>query len=115
VKVVEAFSVSKTFNSATDSLVEIVNDNLRRAVIHDPAGVQVCNAHADRVAVANERELLSVSPLSYEFALQDHVAGLHVNLVENAQRKWPVLNDIGNRVNRRPKIDLLRICHCHAE
>lgn len=112
-KILQAFAVGKAFDRTADSLIEIVDDDLRRAVIHDSASVQVRNAHADRITVADEGKLLAFGPPRDKLTLEDHVTGFHVNLVKNAQRKRPVLNDIRNRVNRGAKVDLLLVCQSH--
>jgi hypothetical protein len=45
--------------------------------------------------------------VSYEFALEHHVTGLHVDLVELSERARPVLDHVRNGVDGSPEINLV--------
>ena len=70
--------------------------------------VQVGYADANGVAVADEGESLAVCPSGDELALEDHIGGLHVDLVELAQGTRSVLDDVRNGVYCGLEIDVVR-------
>jgi hypothetical protein len=55
---------------------------------------------ATRDQVEDAFESLAVGPAGDELALHHHVAGLHVDLVELAQRPRAILHHVGNGVQR---------------
>jgi hypothetical protein len=68
-------------------------------------GLGIRDTDTDRVSIPDECKPLVVGPVGNHLALQEHVARLHVDLVELAQRPWSVLDNIGDGVDRSSQID----------
>lgn len=84
------------------SLIEIEHRDSGRAEVQNLADLQVRDAHANCIAITDESEALAVGPIGNDFALQDHIASLHVNLIKFAKGPGSILDDIGHRVHCLP-------------
>ena len=82
-----------------------------RAVLDDPTFVQIGDANTDCIAVTNESQPLVFCPPRNKLALKDHVAGLHVDLVEMPEWARPILDHVGYCVERRAKIYVPFVSH----
>jgi len=68
----------------------------------------VCDADAYRVSVSDEGKSLAVGPSGHELRLHDHVAGLHVDLIELAEGAWPVHDHVGYGIHSRSQVYVVR-------
>lgn len=102
VEVVQLFAIGEPLHGLHDSFVKVKDHDAGGAVVYDTALFQIRDAYADGIAVANEGQALAVRPRRDEFALKDHVASLHVDLVELPQWSRAVLDDIGDGVDGLP-------------
>jgi hypothetical protein len=111
-EVPDLLALCEALDRLDHALVEVEYGDLRRSVIDGAAALEVGDADADGVAVADERESLLVGPVRDQFRLEDHVASLHVDLVNAADRSRPILHDIGDRIYGLLQIYMPPWC-CH--
>lgn len=107
VEMLDSFSVSKPSYCLHCSLIEVENSDLRWTEIKYVAGAHISDAHAYRVTVANEGEPLAISPVGDNFGLQDHVAYLHMYLIEFPKRLRTILYNVGYGVDCFSKINMI--------
>lgn len=100
IKIVESLSIGESANGVADPLIKIEHGHLLGCVVEDLPMLQVHRADTYGVSVSHKSKALAVSPISNELTLKDHVTSLHVDLVELPQRIWPILDHVGDRVDR---------------
>src|ERR1700686_1959318 len=94
----EPLAVRESSYRSADSLIEVEDCDFRRPVADDPTTVQISHTHTDCITIPDECEFLAICPTRHQFTLKDHIACLHVNLVEDPQWARPVLDHVGDGV-----------------
>src|ERR1035438_10000485 len=73
--------------------------------------MEIRDTYAYGIAIPNEGQPFTGSPSRHQLTLEDHVARLHVDLVELPQRPWTVLDDVRYSVYSGFKVNVPLLCH----
>jgi hypothetical protein len=79
-----------------DALVKVQDQYSLRSSFDQASFVKVHDAKRNRISVPNENDISMVEQIANVVGLEEHVRNFHIDLIELADRRGTINNDVGN-------------------